>query len=508
MALGNLVPQLYEYFRVKDGAEYFDVCQITLRNWEAARKIWVLRHGPQEHRKVTRSLARYSPPAQPRYVQREESMTEVMDLLDLSDEECFLCEPEPWRTVYLGRDFRVVAGVGPLCPGYVLLSPRKHIHTAADLSGESLFEFLATADILTSILEHHYGPGYTAYEHGQLGACRPREFQEDFRTYCHHCHRVFIPHVTGCENEIHRWFDRCTKLASPADICRLQGQAYVFYETGSLGDVRVRCIFTEERGVSSQFMRRILAPHLSGSRYWSWAHDLGLPEMIETVSQLRGDFLGLNHAPRHRGGPAGCKFHGHVSIDGYSCAGKTALAHLLANELGFTMLDTGLVFRALAHAEHTHTPRPSIDEIAILVANPKSCTHLRSPEIHRMARDLAHEESTRDLFSSIVRKLLGQTDHCVLVGRDMWRFVGTDALRIRVEASLRTRVHRHVLSMARGQQELLPIQDAVRDMRVSDKHESERLPPLDLPGLLVVDNDRRPLRQSFLEILRRIGAQS
>ncbi len=44
------MPKLDEYLRIKDAAEYLGVCQNTLRNWEAAGKIRILRHPVNNYR--------------------------------------------------------------------------------------------------------------------------------------------------------------------------------------------------------------------------------------------------------------------------------------------------------------------------------------------------------------------------------------------------------------------------------------------------------------------------
>lgn len=44
------MPKLDEYLRIKEAAEYLGVCQNTLRNWEAARKIPVYRNPLNNYR--------------------------------------------------------------------------------------------------------------------------------------------------------------------------------------------------------------------------------------------------------------------------------------------------------------------------------------------------------------------------------------------------------------------------------------------------------------------------
>src|SRR4051812_8347482 len=107
-------------------------------------------------------------------------------LIDDPSEGCFLCQPEEWRVIFEGKSVRLIAGLAPLTPGYILLAPKEHVNTVADLDDGTLCEFLAVAELTTGILQQHYGPGYTAYEHGKIGACRTLELRKDFSSFCHH----------------------------------------------------------------------------------------------------------------------------------------------------------------------------------------------------------------------------------------------------------------------------------------------------------------------------------
>jgi hypothetical protein len=61
----------------------------------------------------------------------------------LDDAHCFFCEPEPWRTIRVGPDINVIAGLGPLCPGYVMVAPTTHIHSVAELPLSTMSVFLS-----------------------------------------------------------------------------------------------------------------------------------------------------------------------------------------------------------------------------------------------------------------------------------------------------------------------------------------------------------------------------
>lgn len=203
---------------------------------------------------------------------------------------CFLCEPERWRTILERKHVRLIAGLGPLCPGYVILAPRQHIHTSAELPEDILTEFIDTAQLAVGALVRHYGEGYTAYEHAKIGACHTLEMQKDFTTFCHHCHRVFIPRLTHGFSKLAEWLPDYIALPQPDAVRELRGRAYVFYETGDGHSMPVRRAYVAEDGLPSQFMRRILSQQINLGRDWNWNAEPRYEEMIVTAKHLREEF--------------------------------------------------------------------------------------------------------------------------------------------------------------------------------------------------------------------------
>ena len=252
-----------------------------------------------------------------------------MALLNDALAGCCFCEPESWRTIYLGRLATIIAGAGPLCSGYTIVSPRQHHYTVAELPKAALWELLLAYEILIYALEHQYGPGYSAYEHARTGACLTLETKGDLSTYCHHAHRVVLPVKTNLEKLISGRFKHVKAQRAVDSISALSGTPYVFYETGIAGNVATRVAFTEDEGLPSQFMRRLLTDRLGSQRDWNWVSDFNYAEMIETVSLLRGDFLGFDAIGLGRNSPSSDKLSRFVTIDGLAAVGKTTLGGLI-----------------------------------------------------------------------------------------------------------------------------------------------------------------------------------
>lgn len=222
---------------------------------------------------------------------------------------CFLCDPEPWRVILDAKTVRLIAGLGPLCAGYVILAPKQHLYTAAELPEETFSEFLLAASQTVTALETQYAEGFTAYEHAKTGACYTLELRRDFSTFCHHCHRVFIPRATDSVARVAEWFPEWIDLPDPVAIRALRDRPYVFYETGRNGKSSVRRAYLGNEAIPSQFMRRILSDEMALGRSWDWSVDPHYDEMLDTVHRLRGAFAKqlATSADSHR---AGQRMHG------------------------------------------------------------------------------------------------------------------------------------------------------------------------------------------------------
>lgn len=426
-------------------------------------------------------------------------------LAEESEDGCFLCQPEPWRTIYTGNSVQVVVGLGPLCPGYLMVAPKQHCNTAAQLAEIDWREFVAVNQIVVDSLERHYGFGYTAYEHGQLGACLSREAAGDLTTHCHHCHRVFIPGATDCADAIKRHFQNVHQLDTPNDLRSLCESPYIFYETGSHGVARIRLAFTEGQGLVSQFMRRILQPILFNQRHYSWNVDRNYLEMIATVSRLRGEFLGLDAIDDAAFRPQKEVLDRVVCLDGLRCVGKTTLARALAGIYRVPMIDTGLVFRLVAKADVDGAPRPTVSQLTTLLLESIDDASLRSFAVNRRIAAYTEDESVRALYRSVLTSLTASLGFCIVTGRDSSRVLAGNCLSILVESDGRTRAQRFVLSQSCNNGRLLTVSEAMHELRQHDSTELARLPQND-SVVIRLDNGRRSFQSTLNEVRSFIGS--
>jgi CMP/dCMP kinase len=192
-----------------------------------------------------------------------------------------------------------------------------------------------------------------------------------------------------------------------------------------------------------------------------------------------------------------------ITIDGPAGAGKSTVAAALARRLGFTLIDTGALYRGLAWAareagvpiEDGPALRALLDRTSVrldsgrvLVDGRDVTVEIRTPAISELTSRLTMLAPVRDKMTPIQRSLAAPGG-AVLEGRDTGSVVWPEAeVKFYLDADVDTRARRRRDDLvARGLEGDL---DAVRDDIVRrDRQDMDRaLAPLVKPeGAVVVD---------------------
>jgi cytidylate kinase len=186
-----------------------------------------------------------------------------------------------------------------------------------------------------------------------------------------------------------------------------------------------------------------------------------------------------------------------IAIDGPSAAGKSTLAKRLAKDLGFTYLDTGAMYRALAlkvlnegtdisngAALPELISRTEIDlvekdgQLRVLLDGADVSDRIRTPEVSQMASKTSALKVVRQWMLGLQRAL-GQRGNVVAEGRDIGTVVFPDAeVKIYLNASTRERARRRVEELRKAGRQV-SLEQTLREMGERDKRDSERdLAPL------------------------------
>jgi cytidylate kinase len=186
-----------------------------------------------------------------------------------------------------------------------------------------------------------------------------------------------------------------------------------------------------------------------------------------------------------------------VAIDGPSGAGKSTLAKRLARQLGFTYLDTGAMYRALALKMLRQGIDPDEESrLAALLANTQIDVRendgrlevlldgadvadlIRTPEISQLASKVSARKIVRQRMMELQRAAAGK-GHIVAEGRDIGTVIFPGAqVKVYLDASVNERARRRCEELrANGRQ--VSIEETVRELIERDRRDSERdLAPL------------------------------
>lgn len=206
-----------------------------------------------------------------------------------------------------------------------------------------------------------------------------------------------------------------------------------------------------------------------------------------------------------------------ITIDGPAGAGKSTVAREVARRLGFKLVDTGALYRALAWAVVRAGVAPS-DEHAVaavlartrvewvdgrVLVNGEDVTgEIRTPEIAMLTSRLTALPSVREKMTPIQRGLAA-AGGVVLEGRDTGSVVCPDAeVKIYLDADLAERARRRLEELAaRG--EAADLASVKADMAQRDRQDMERaIAPLRKPaGAITVDSTGVPPEAVIRSIL-------
>ena len=168
-----------------------------------------------------------------------------------------------------------------------------------------------------------------------------------------------------------------------------------------------------------------------------------------------------------------------VAIDGPAGAGKSTVARALAHALGFTYLDSGAMYRAVANdvIERGGTASERAEELDLelgdrVIANGRDVTDaIRAPEVSEAASKVATNPKVRAALVEKQRALLSQGDW-VAEGRDIGTVVAPDAeVKVFLTASPKERARRRAAELGTDEQTVLRDQ-ALRDAQDRDREHS------------------------------------
>ena len=177
-----------------------------------------------------------------------------------------------------------------------------------------------------------------------------------------------------------------------------------------------------------------------------------------------------------------------VAIDGPSGAGKSTVAKAVAKELGFSCLDTGAMYRAIAwralqdgvalddepalgafgHVEGDPVPR------RVFIGDDEVTDAIRTAEIDRAVSPVSAAPAVREALLDQQRRI-GNAGDYVVEGRDIGTVVFPDAaVKVFLTASDEERAHRRVRQNVDRGIGSIDYDEVLADLRRRDEADSSR----------------------------------
>ncbi len=209
-----------------------------------------------------------------------------------------------------------------------------------------------------------------------------------------------------------------------------------------------------------------------------------------------------------------------ITIDGPAGSGKSTVARMLSEKLGFLYLETGLGYRVCAYLWMKNFPndepsweklKPLLEKIKIeplvgrtdvWVEHEKVNDLLTTEEVGRVASQVATLKELREYLNSLFRRLLEGKD-AVVEGRDAGTVIFPEAeLKIFVTADPKERARRRVEQL-RAMGKDISYEEVLKAILDRDERDKNRaVAPLRPPeGAIIIDNTSKTSQQIVEEIL-------
>ena len=218
-----------------------------------------------------------------------------------------------------------------------------------------------------------------------------------------------------------------------------------------------------------------------------------------------------------------------ITIDGPAGSGKSTIAKMIAKELGFTYIDTGAMYRAVAlkikrSGVYPDDPLsvvkvlqstqidliPSENGVKVFLDGEDVSGLIRTEEIGKLASKIARHPQVRKILVRMQRKLGEKAKNAVLEGRDTGTIIFPDAdIKFFFTASPEVRAERRFKEL-KEKGINVSFSDILKEIKERDRLDETRedSPLRPAEDAVIIDTTGKSLHQVFREVLQIIKERS
>ena len=188
-----------------------------------------------------------------------------------------------------------------------------------------------------------------------------------------------------------------------------------------------------------------------------------------------------------------------VAIDGPAAAGKGTIAKAVANHFGFSHLDSGLLYRAVA--AKTLEGSDPVPASASLHEDDLQADNLRSPEVAQMASKVAAIMEVRSELLEFQRTFAQRDGGAVIDGRDIGTVICPEAaVKLFVTASPKIRAQRRLTELL-DKGEITNFDTVFRQVKERDERDANRhdSPLIAASDAVVIDTSDLTIQEALLQ---------
>lgn len=212
-----------------------------------------------------------------------------------------------------------------------------------------------------------------------------------------------------------------------------------------------------------------------------------------------------------------------IAIDGPAGSGKSTIAKMLAKELGYTYIDTGAMYRAVAlmvkrlgiNPDNANAVveimkkvqidlKPAENGVQVFLNGEDVSKEIRTEEIGKIASKIARHSEVRKILVQMQRELGLRAKNVVIEGRDTGTVIFPDAdIKFFFTASPEVRAERRYRELKEKGLNI-SYEEILKEIKERDHLDETRKdsPLKPAPDAIIIDTTNKSLSEVFQDVLK------